>query len=138
MLLQVPGRAKRSRKKLAQLARLAALEQLWDGKKERSSAGKLDQVAAMFGLYIVADDRAAREPGIFYLWPENVEAWNLFCKVRTQWHTDNGHATGLNYNGVEVVMRKHRIKRSEELDMFKKIQAMEQAMLEAWSEKRDG
>lgn len=138
MLLQVPGRAKRSGKKLAQLAGLAALGQLWDGKEERAAAGKLDKVAAMLGLYIVADDRAASEPREFYLWPENVPAWNLFCKVRTQWNTDNGEPTGLNYPGVEVVMRKHRIKRSEELDVFNKIQAMEEATLKAWSEKRNG
>ncbi|NYE62187.1 hypothetical protein FHW58_003402 [Duganella sp. 1224] len=112
--------------------------QLWDGKEERVAVRKLDEVAAMFGLYIVTDDRAALEPQEFHLWPENVPAWNLFCKVLTQWNTDNGEPTGLNYPGVEVVMRKHRIKRSEELNMFNKIQAMEEATLKAWSEKRNG
>ena len=73
-----------------------------------------------------------------YLWPENVPSWNLFQAMSTQWMAGMAGATGLNYPGVEVVMRKARVKRCDEERIFHEIQCMERATLSAWREKTDG
>ena len=56
--------------------------------------------------------------------------------MSTQWQYTDGQAVGLNYPGVEVVMRKMRVKRKDEMQVFSEIQAMEQATLKAWSERK--
>lgn len=98
---------------------------------------RVDDAAAAFGLRAVRAPGSAEPPEI-YLWPENVPVWRLFQAVRTQWNVGMGGPVGLRYEGVALVMRMHRVKRSEEQNIFAKIQVMERAMLEAWSEKRDG
>lgn len=95
------------------------------------------EAALAFGLVAVWPGDQENPPEV-YLWPENVEVWKLFQAVRTQWIIGVGGPSGLYYPGVEVVLRKHRVKRCEELDIFSKIQVMERAMLDAWSEKRNG
>nr|WP_257620165.1 DUF1799 domain-containing protein [Janthinobacterium sp. NKUCC08_JDC] len=72
------------------------------------------------------------------MWPENVPSWNLFQAMSTQWMVGMAGATGLNYPGVEVVMRKARVKRCDEERIFHEIQCMERATLSAWREKTDG
>lgn len=94
----------------------------------------VDEAAAAFGLAPVFDGAAEPEP--LYLWPENVLSWNLFLAVSTQWLVGSGGATGLNYPGVEVVMRNWRIKRHDEQKQFSEIQVMERATLRAWSERK--
>ena len=73
-----------------------------------------------------------------YLWPENVPSWNLFQAMSTQWMVGMAGATGLSYPGVEVVMRKARVKRRDEERVFYEIQCMERATLSAWRERNDG
>jgi hypothetical protein len=73
-----------------------------------------------------------------YLWPENVPSWNLFQAMSTQWMVGMAGATGLSYPGVEVVMRKARVKRCDEERIFHEIQCMERVTLSAWREKTDG
>jgi hypothetical protein len=97
----------------------------------------VEEAAQAFGLIAVWPEDREKPPEV-YLWPENVYIWRLFQAVRTQWSIGVGGPTGLDYVNVEVVLRKWRVKRSEELDVFSKIQAMERAMLDAWSEKRNG
>jgi hypothetical protein len=73
-----------------------------------------------------------------YLWPENVEIWNLYQAVQTQWQHGMAGPTGLNYQAVEIVMRQRRIKRVDQAEVFETIQEMERASLQAWSELRNG
>lgn len=80
--------------------------------------------------------RTAEELEPLYLWPENVPSWDLFLAVETQWVLDQGQPVGLNYLGVEVVMRKRRIKRADECKFFADIQVMERASLKAWRERK--
>jgi hypothetical protein len=34
------------------------------------------------------------------VWPENWEAVHLFIRCQTQWRTDSGHRTGLDYGAM--------------------------------------
>jgi hypothetical protein len=97
----------------------------------------VDEAALAFGLVVVWPEEREEPPEV-YLWPENVEIWKLFQALRTQWNIGVGGPTGLDYVNVEVVLRKWRVKRSDEWDVFSKIQVMERAMLDAWGEKRNG
>lgn len=103
-----------------------------DQEQEQEST---DTAAAAFGLRV---KRAAAVCEELYLWPENLPSWNLFQAVSTQWMTGMAGPTGLSYPGVEVVMRKTRVKRCDEERMFFEIQCMERATLSAWREKTDG
>lgn len=95
---------------------------------------EVDEAAAAFGLVPVFAGDDTPEP--LYLWPENVLSWNLFMAVSTQWIAGGNGVIGLNYPGVEVVMRKWRIKRQDEQKVFSEIQVMERATLRAWSERK--
>jgi hypothetical protein len=72
----------------------------------------------------------------FFLWPENVAAFNLWLSVQTQWHTDSGRRTGLNYPGVDICLRHMAAPKQEKQWHFHAIQAMERAALDEWSRER--
>lgn len=93
----------------------------------------MDEAAAAFGLLPIRTEKPVE---LLYLWPENVPSWNLFQAVSTQWMCGPDGATGLNYEGVQVVMRMRRIKRQDEQRLFSEIQVMERATLRAWSERK--
>jgi uncharacterized protein YbdZ (MbtH family) len=97
------------------------------------AAERLEADAAGFGFYVVGDDRPVEEQ--FYLWPENCGIWELWLSVQTQWHTDNGIRTRLDYTGVQVVMNNHPIGKNR-LTYFKTLQAMEFAALDEWAKQR--
>lgn len=120
-------------KKLEQVARFDALGQIeWKDAREQDDA-VVDEALAAFGLVAI---RAAEKFEPLYLWPENLPSWELFRAVSTQWVVGPGGPIGLNYQGVDVVMRKRRIKRADEARLFSDIQAMERATLNAWSERK--
>lgn len=135
MLHPLLQRKRRRRKKLAELARLAALGLFHSEDEVRRKVSDVDEAAMAFGL-IAEWPEAVAEPPEVYLWPENLPVWRIFQEVRTQWYVGINGPTGLNYGGVEVVMRMQRVKRSERAQLFTKIQMMERAMLDAWSEKK--
>lgn len=85
------------------------------------------------GLVIELPEEPVEE---IYLWPENVRAWNTFQSAQSQWIVGMGGATGLNYPGVESMLRMCGIPRREWPDLFGLIQEMERATLEVWDEKR--
>nr|WP_308495396.1 DUF1799 domain-containing protein [Duganella aceris] len=95
----------------------------------------VDEALAAIGLVAVTPVTKLEE---LYLWPENVRSWNLFHAVGTQWNIGANGAVGLNYQGVEMVMRNWRIKRRDEQRVFREIQVMERATLRAWEERKDG
>lgn len=102
---------------------------------ERQRQESAEDAAAGVGLRL---RRAPVDCEALYLWPENVPSWNLFQAMSTQWMVGMAGATGLSYPGVEVVMRKFRVKRCDEERIFHEIQCMELATLSAWREKNDG
>lgn len=92
----------------------------------------VDEALAIFGLAAV---RPRDDIEVLYLWPENVESWNFFQSVSTQWNVGTGGAIGLNYPSVKLVMEMQGIRRSLRPALFAEVQAMERATLIAWAEK---
>lgn len=101
--------------------------------QDQRETQEVNEAAAAFGLIPVFQEERTED---LYLWPENVGTWQLFRSLSTQWKYTEGQAVGMDYPGVEVVMRKWRIPRKDELQVFSEIQAMEQATLKAWSERK--
>lgn len=100
-------------------------------------ASEVDVAAAALGLAPIWA-AAPEEPEEVFLWPENKEVWDLFQSLSTQWNVGMQGPLGLRYEAVPIVMRMRRVKRSNEQEIFAKVQLMEAAMLAAWSEKKNG
>jgi hypothetical protein len=102
------------------------------GPEQPAPEEHLDQAFAAFGLVLAPDTQLDLEED-FFLWPENVAAFNLWLEVQTQWHTDNGVRTGLNYPGVDICIRYMAAPKKEKPWYFAAIKAMERAALDEWS-----
>lgn len=72
-----------------------------------------------------------------YLWPCNVQAWQCWQGVRTQWRTGMAGATGLDYAGVRAYLDLQGIEGDALRSIFAGIQACEAATLAAWAEQRE-
>lgn len=94
----------------------------------------VDDALAMFGLYAVRPEQQFVE---VYLWPENLRSWNLFQELSTQWVWGLDGRKGLNYSSVEFVMKMAGVKKRQQQQVFRDIQAMEWAALSAWNEKNE-
>ena len=68
----------------------------------------------------------------FELWPENVEAIDIFMSIQTQWRVGPVGPTGLDYTGVASALRMMRIRSSPEL--FSQIRLMETTALALMTE----
>lgn len=79
-----------------------------------------------FGL--TAEDYA--DETTVYVWPDNVEAVNLFCAIGTQWRTHSGGAYGLDYGPLFHKMDRMGLtpERYEELE--EEIRVLEKAALD--------
>jgi len=67
-------------------------------------------------------------PDLFAVWPENRSTVDLFTNAcRTQWSVGFEGVIGMNYAGVDVVLRMQRVKRQARV--FSDIQVMERAAL---------
>jgi hypothetical protein len=121
-------------KKLAEAARLLARGDLNDGNEDKKDAEHLDTVAEVFGLDL--EGAARRSARIFWLWPENVLAWNVFLACGTQWRHGFGGPTGLDYSGVEHVMRQQRCTPVRRRKLWPFIRAAEQGYLTGVAERR--
>lgn len=127
-------------KKLAAAARLLALNQLItqpDDADTPDAATVVDDALAAWGL--VADSPAQPTEGdTFWLWPENLPTFHLWRgRLQTQWHVDMSGPTGLDYPGVECVLRIYGIRGQQRVETFSQLQAMELASLAAWQEERE-
>lgn len=72
-------------------------------------------------------------PPTFWLWPENVATWALWCGVQTQWRVGVAGATGLDYTAVLALLR-HRVQgRAAQQQAFDDISAMESVALDEWA-----
>lgn len=133
MLQRLHQRNERERKKLAQVARCAALGQLADPDELEQDKEAVDEAAAFFGLMPIYQQEPVSP---IYLWPENVRSWNFFRAVSTQWLTGPSGVIGLNYLSVEVVRDAWGIRRKDWPRLFAEVQAMERATLDAWRERK--
>jgi hypothetical protein len=71
-----------------------------------------------------------------YLWPENVEAWRVWCALQTQWRVGANGATGLDYSAVCAYMTEVGIVGELRRDVFAGVRAAERSTLDVWNERR--
>lgn len=132
-------RDRRQGKKLAQVARIQARGQLYIPGSSHAPQAEFDEALAAFGL-TQADDEGASSAGdgICYLWPCNVEAYNLWQRLQTQWrYSAIGGRTGLDYGAVAAILRDVLcIKPKARAELFAGIRAMECAALEVWAQEQ--
>lgn len=69
----------------------------------------------------------------FELWPEHARAWRVFMACQSQWRRTAGlervSLDGLDYRGVEVVMRRQGVPAAEADKVFAQVQVLENEML---------
>lgn len=66
-----------------------------------------------------------------WLWPCNVDTWNHWHAVQTQWrYAMGGGPIGLDYAGVRAYLQEHISKRSTRRRVFAGIRAAERGHLE--------
>jgi hypothetical protein len=69
------------------------------------------------------------------VWPENWPAVQVWVRAQTQWRMGMGGVTGMDYSGVEMVMRQMKIEDAP--DCFGRIQVLEAATLKIIEDRRD-
>lgn len=87
------------------------------------------------GLY-VEGELSFDDDNEFWLWPENEEAFLFWMAIQTQWNTSMAGPTGLNYQSVEICMRRRGVKPGGRNRLFELVQAMERAALDEWANSR--
>lgn len=142
MLGQLRPRRGGRGKKLSEAARLLARGELDEsnphGNPTHTQAEDADHLApqlAALGLYVDGAVDLGRDP-VFYLWPENVQAWHFFRAVETQWRHGVSGPTGLDYAGVQCVMDRARIRPGRQRKMWRCVWAMERGALTGWAQAR--
>ena len=70
------------------------------------------------------------------VWPENWQAWVLFCQVSTQWRVGMGGATGLDYGAIYPLLDRIAQDAPEWMDLFEDLQVLERAALKQMSDNR--
>lgn len=70
------------------------------------------------------------------IWPENLDAFNVFGAMGSQWRTGMGGATGLDYAALPAVMDFCQVKKKHRPEVFESVRVMESAALETMAELR--
>lgn len=70
--------------------------------------------------------------GVF---PDNVQAVELFSDMLTQWRVGSGGAIGFDYNVIPILFRIRKTDEEEQEEAFSGLQVMERAALKAMREK---
>ncbi|WP_024328862.1 MULTISPECIES: DUF1799 domain-containing protein [unclassified Thioalkalivibrio] len=68
------------------------------------------------------------------VWPENWDAVEVFLRCQTQWRVGMAGATGLDYAGVDVALRRYGPDDPD--DCFERVQHLETATLRIISDRR--
>jgi hypothetical protein len=63
-------------------------------------------------------------------------ALSLFLELQSQWRSDFGIRTGLDYTAVLSVLELYINRKSEKLSLFEEIKALEHGALMAWADKQ--
>lgn len=86
--------------------------------------------------------RKPPEVPVFEIWPENEEAFLIFCALQTQWHRISGLGgtarTGLMYSEARLEMRERGLKPARRNELMDDLRVMERAALETWNSDKDG
>lgn len=149
MLSGLPAGLRRTRqgKKLIEAARLLARGELHfshhrtpDDEPPDSPAPEALEALAAFGLQPQlqqAPDGAARPaPKLFHLWPEHQRTLQVWLLCQTQWRVGGNVATGLDYAGVEALLRIKRLAPRRNAKLMDELQIMERATLAEWAQQR--
>lgn len=88
------------------------------------------------------DDQGDDDEEVFYVWPENVQAVELFCLAAGQWRVVAGFGgarfLGLDYAALEAVMRMRNVRAKDRARLFDDVRVMEGAALRELNRKADG
>ncbi len=78
----------------------------------------------------------------FEVWEENIEAFEIFCALGTQWHRVSGlggvAATGLMYSEATSYMRERGLARKRRLELLEDLRVMERASIRTWNAAANG
>lgn len=85
-----------------------------------------------------ADDFAGDAHGPAELWPDNVEAVDLFIAMGTQWRMGPAGPIGLDYGAVPAVLRLLNHHRTHWQDSFECLRILEDEAMSAMREVRRG
>lgn len=71
----------------------------------------------------------------YELWPEHALAWRVYVGCGTQWVKTRDwmgrpHWEGLNYAGVDVVMRRYAVPALQRQEVFEQLQVLESEALQ--------
>lgn len=114
-------------------ARLMARGELRGREEVEADAADVDEALAAFGL--VAEEPVIVESGVFYLWPECLDALNLFNAVQTQWKVGPMGPVGLDYPGVRASPAFNRLPPDRREEVFEEVCVMECAYLGVLAER---
>ena len=64
------------------------------------------------------------------VWPDNIQAVNVFIAAATQWRTGTAGATGLDYTALEAIMRMLGIKRKDMGEVLEDVRVLEDIALD--------
>lgn len=70
------------------------------------------------------------------IWPENVAAFGIFCRLRTQWTMGPSGEVGLNYGGLEFWLKSEAVPPADWLEVADAVQVLEFETLRLWRKKR--
>lgn len=70
------------------------------------------------------------------MWPDNLEAVNVFIQMSTQWRTGMSGVIGLDYNVLPSGMRPGAAMDDHARDIFESIRVLEDAALEVMRSKK--
>lgn len=74
---------------------------------------------------------------LFHLWPEHELALSVFLACRTQWRSSFESFTGLDYAGVEALIRLRRlVPRPRVPEVMAELQILEDETLAEWKRQR--
>lgn len=138
MLERVSHAGAGHRKKLEEVARAWARGDLQAQTDHDTARAEHEEAAAAIGLQIEWPTPAADTQAAIYLWPQNVEAWNLFMACGGQWRLDaSGARVALDYAAVEIVMARLRIRPKRRRQRWHELVLMESASLDEWRKRAE-
>lgn len=91
--------------------------------------GPSEAEAAAWGLTVQEASGPAVE-----VWPDNVQAINMFIAASTQWRVGLSGASGLDYSALESVLRMSGLPRKDWPPLFEDIRVMEDEALKTMRE----
>lgn len=71
------------------------------------------------------------------IWPENWPAFELFCKLQTQWRVGMGGRCGLDYNVLLTLLERMRLNDEDHARFMADIQTLEFAALDSMNTQND-